>query len=92
MENPRKYGFMFRDKDLYTMPDFKTFEVDSTISSLSDFAQSHGINYKLLKQFNPWLRTKTLPDESRRKYILKIPSDVDLMVFDNIEFGLDSLK
>ena len=92
MENPKKYGFMFRDKDLYIMPNFKTLEVDSTIPSLSDFAKSQGINYKLLKQFNPWLRAKKLPDESRRKYILKIPTDVDLMVFDNIELGLDSLK
>ena len=92
MKNPRKYGFMFRDKDLYTMPNFRTLEVDSTIASLSDFAQLHDVNYKLLKQFNPWLRAVTLPDKSRRKYILKLPIDIDLMVFDNIEVESDSLE
>jgi hypothetical protein len=92
MQNPRKYGFMFRDKDLYTMPNYKTIEVDSTITNLSDFAKSHNINYKLLKQFNPWLRAKSLPDKSRKKYILKIPINTGLMVFDNIEVELDSLK
>ena len=92
MQNPRKYGFMFRDKDLYTMPNYKTIAVDSTIANLSDFAKSHNINYKLLKQFNPWLRAKSLPDKSRREYILKIPTDTDLMVFDNIEVESDSLE
>ncbi|MBT4881952.1 MAG: lytic transglycosylase domain-containing protein [Flavobacteriales bacterium] len=84
MENPKKYGFMFRNKDLYAMPNYKTVQVDSTIASLSEFAQSHGVNYKLLKQFNPWLRTSSLPDKSRRKYILKIPTNTDLLVFDDI--------
>ena len=84
MQNPKKYGFMFRDKDLYTMPNFKIVDVDSTIVSLADFAQIHGVNYKILKQFNPWLRVSSLPDKSRRRYLLKIPVDTDLMVFDDI--------
>ncbi|MEC7864241.1 MAG: lytic transglycosylase domain-containing protein [Bacteroidota bacterium] len=92
MQNPKKYGFMFRKKDLYTMPNFKTVQIDSTIANLPDFAKLHSVNYKLLKQFNPWLRAKSLPDESRRKYILKIPTDSDLMVFDNIEVESDSLE
>ena len=91
MQNPKNYGFMFRKKDLYKMPNFQTVEVDSTISSLSAFARSYNINFKLLKQFNPWLRTTKLPDESRKKYILKIPTDTDLMVFENIEVKSDSL-
>ena len=90
MRNPRKYGFMFRDKDLYTMPNFRTIDIDSTIASLYNFAQQQDVNYKLLKQLNPWLRISSLPDKSRRKYRLKIPTDTDLMVVDNIKS--DSLK
>ena len=85
LENPKKYGFMFRQKDLYIMPDYKTIEVDSTITNLSKFAILNGINYKLLKQFNPWLRTSSLPDKSRKKYFLKIPTNTDLLVFDDLE-------
>ena len=92
MENPRKYGFMFRDKDMYTMPNYTTVEVDSTIVDLADFAKKNGINYKLLKQFNPWLRSTSLPDKSRRKYILKIPTDTDLMVFEDFAVNTDSVK
>jgi len=85
MKNPKKYGFMFRLKDLYTMANYKTILVDSTIANLSDFAISNKINYKLLKQFNPWLRTSSLPDKSRKKYFLKIPTNTDLLVFDDLE-------
>jgi len=92
MQNPKKYGFMLREKDLYTMPDYKIIEVDSTIPDLSKFAKSHNINYKLLKQFNPWLRTTSLPDKSRRRYLLKILNETDLFVFDDIQVAFDSLK
>jgi len=88
MKNPKKYGFIFREKDLYTMPDYKTIEVDSTIANLSVFAISNEINYKLLKQFNPWLRTSSLPDKSRKKYFLKIPTNTDLLVFDDLAMQL----
>jgi len=85
LENPKKYGFIYRYKDLYVMPKFKTIRIDSTINNLVDFANRNGTNYKILKQFNPWLRTTSLPDKSRREYFLKIPTDPSIMVFDNFE-------
>jgi len=92
MENPKKYGFIFRDKDLYVMPEYKTLEVDSTIANLSDFAKIQAVNYKLLKQFNPWLRTSSLPDKSRKKYVLKIPTDTDLLISENLENVVESVE
>ena len=83
LENPKQYGFIYREKDLYVMPKYKTIEIDATISDLADFATANGTNYKLLKQLNPWLRNTSLPDKSRRKYILKIPTDPSLLVFDD---------
>ena len=68
MENPRKYGFVFRDNDLYTHPQVKQIRVDSTIDNLYSFAKDNNINYKILKKYNPWLRISKLPDESRRVY------------------------
>jgi hypothetical protein len=47
--------------------------VDSTINDLSSFAFSQGINYKLLKIQNPWLRDKKLLNPSKKKYEIKIP-------------------
>ncbi len=92
MENPRKYGFVLRSKDLYTMPVYRTIKVDSTISDLNNFAISNSINYKLLKEFNPWLRTTSLPDESRKMYTIKIPLDTVSLVFDDLKLNNDSLR
>ncbi len=92
LQNPKKYGFFFRDKDLYTMPSFKTIIVDSTINDLNEFAISNSINYKLLKEYNPWLRKNFLPDESRKIYKIKIPLDTSPLIFNDIKFGVDSLK
>ena len=83
LENPKRYGFIYRQKDLYVMPKYKEIQVDTTISDLSRFANKQGTNYKLLKQLNPWLRTTSMPDKSRRKYILKIPIDSSLLIFDD---------
>ena len=41
MENPRKYGFVFRKSDLYSYPELKQVRVDSTISNLYAFAKEH---------------------------------------------------
>ncbi len=85
LENPKQYGFIYREKDLYVMPKYKTIEIDATISDLADFATANRTNYKLLKQLNPWLRNTSLPDKSRRKYILKTPTDPSLLMFDDFE-------
>jgi hypothetical protein len=83
MENPRKYGFVFRQNDLYSYPSVKQIRVDSTINNLYSFAQENDINYKILKRFNPWLRTYKLPDESRRVYYIDIPEKSEELIFDD---------
>ena len=34
--------------------------VDTTINSWADFSKDYGINYKILKLHNPWLRESNL--------------------------------
>ena len=91
MENPRKYGFVFRDNDLYTHPQVKQIRVDSTIDNLYSFAKNHNINYKILKKYNPWLRISKLPDESRRVYYIDIPIKSDELIFEDLVVD-ESLK
>ena len=71
-ENPEQYGFHFRDKDLYTLPELRQIKVDSTINNLANFAISQGINYKELKLYNPWLREIKLNNKSKKEYELNI--------------------
>ncbi|MEN8136891.1 MAG: lytic transglycosylase domain-containing protein [Bacteroidota bacterium] len=72
-EDPKKYGFHFREKDLYTMPETKLIEIDTAINNLADFAITQGVNYKELKMYNPWLREINLNNNSRKKYTIEIP-------------------
>ena len=73
MSNPSKYGFNIRKEDLY--PSVPTYDVivDTSVEDFADFAKSYGINYKLLKIFNPWLREKYLTNKNRKTYVIKIP-------------------
>ena len=82
--NPKNYGFIFRDSDLYQSLKYKEIEVDTTVENLADFAFNQGINYKALKYLNPWLRDKNLPNSSRKKYKIQIPLKplADLLVND----------
>jgi membrane-bound lytic murein transglycosylase D len=73
MQNRQKYGFDFSEELLYHPIETRKIEVDSTISDLAVFAKSQGINYKVLKIHNPWLRDKKLENKSKKKYILDIP-------------------
>ncbi|NCT17037.1 MAG: murein transglycosylase [Flavobacteriaceae bacterium CG_4_8_14_3_um_filter_34_10] len=73
MSNPVLYGFNFREKDLYTLVPSYKIEVDSAITDLSAFALQNGINYKILKIHNPWLREAKLNNKSRKKYNIEIP-------------------
>ncbi len=70
---PEKYGFQIEDENYY--PVIKTYQVtvDNGIENLADFANQHSINYKILKQLNPWLRQNTLPNSSRKTYSIAIP-------------------
>ena len=82
LQNPQKYGFAFKKKDLYMMPNYLTIEIDSSITSLHDFADSQNINYKLLKKSNPWLRSSSLKNTSNKTYLIKIPTDSSLIFLD----------
>ncbi len=75
MENPKKYGFNFREKDLYQdVPSYKV-KVDTAVSDFARFAQEFGINYKVLKIHNPWLREAHLNNRSRKEYLIELPEE-----------------
>ncbi|MGG7037067.1 MAG: lytic transglycosylase domain-containing protein [Flavobacterium sp.] len=73
MKNKDKYGFSIYHSDLYQPIPTKKVEVDSTINDLTGFAFSQGINYKILKLHNPWLRNSKLPNPTNKKYRIEIP-------------------
>jgi hypothetical protein len=58
-------------------PAYSTYEVtvDSSINDLPAFAQKMKLNYRILKEFNPWLRRYTLTNKAAKKYVLTFPKE-----------------
>jgi len=72
-QNPHKYGFYFNENDLYPFVKTEAVAVDSSINDLPQFALDKGINYKILKEYNPWLRKPSLTNKTKKTYIIQIP-------------------
>ena len=75
MKNPEKYGYLIPKEALYPKITTKRITVDSTITNLSTFAINQGINYKILKTHNQWLRDKKLDNPSKKVYEFEIPTE-----------------
>lgn len=73
MENPGDYNFVIADEEKYPVIPTREVEIAGKIADFADFAIEQGISYKLLKDFNPWLRDNSLTNAGGRKYTLKIP-------------------
>lgn len=72
-ENPTHYGFFLREKDFYPPVPVKKVKVTRSIPDLAAFARQEGITYRVLKIFNPWLRTNSLKVKRSGSYLLSIP-------------------
>lgn len=75
LSDPMKFGFNYRQKDLYTEVPTYAVRVDTAVTDFVKFAQGFGINYKILKIHNPWLREDHLNNSSRKEYFIKIPKE-----------------
>jgi len=75
MTNPQKYGFSFSESDLYKHIPVEKVKVDTVVKDFPDFAENFGINYKILKVHNPWLRDDHLKNASRKTYYIDIPEE-----------------
>ena len=91
IENPKKYGFQFRTEDLYeNIPTYEVM-VDTSISSWADFSKEYGINYKILKLHNPWLRESYLTNKLKKKYYIEIPQKGNYSLQNNLTQSDSSL-
>lgn len=73
LENPMQYNLVVEEEEKYPAIKIREIEINGSINNFADFAIENGINYKLLKDFNPWLRDDKLTNASEKKYIIKIP-------------------
>ncbi len=85
LQHPENYGFAIEKDDLY--PELPTYElsVSSTIPNLADFAIDKGVNYKILKMYNPWLRDIVLTNKAGKTYTIELPVKGSIKVIDELE-------
>ena len=73
MKDPVKFGFTVDVSEMYVNLPSKIITIDTSIPDLASFAKSQGINYKILKIHNPWLRDKKLLNQNKKTYEIEIP-------------------
>jgi len=71
---PEDYGYIIPKDELFPPLSWTEITITGSIDSWTDFAETYGTNYKILKYFNPWLRDAALVNKAKKSYVVKIPT------------------
>ncbi len=74
MENPQAYGFRLTSDQLYQPVEYNVVEVSAPVDDWATWAKEQGIDYVTLRENNPWIRAKSLPNKTGKTYRVKIPT------------------
>jgi len=74
LSNPQDFGFYIEPNELYPPLDNNviTIDISESVTDWSAFARQHGVSYRTLKIYNPWLVDRKLTVKNNR-YQVKIP-------------------
>jgi len=75
LQYPERYGFDIKADEKYKPLEFYEIKLDGSVSDFPDYAKSLGINYFILKMYNPWLRDNYLSNKSKQVYMIKLPTE-----------------
>lgn len=74
LKDPAAFGYEISDDESYPALDrYHTVTVSKSIDNLGDFAKEQGTNYRMLKLYNPWLISGSLPIRAGNSYDIRIP-------------------
>ena len=75
LNHPSDYGFYLKENDLYEpLADYNVIEVNGPVANWGEFAKEHGTSYRMLKIYNPWLRSYKLTNSRKKLYEIKVPA------------------
>ena len=72
LENQKKYGFHLREQDLYQPEQYNVVLLDSSVNDFAEYSSKLEINYKTLKELNPWLRQSYIKNTQENQYFIKV--------------------
>ena len=78
MEDPVKYGFRLSADQLYQPIECTEVTVSEPVEDWPSWAQDHDITFAQLREVNPWIRAKSLPNKTGKSYTVKIPKQSSL--------------
>lgn len=73
MENAASLGFKVAEEEGYHPVRYKKITVNTGVANFAEFAKKQGINYKILVEHNPWIRSKKLTNAAKKNYEILIP-------------------
>lgn len=73
VNNPAQYHFNLSEAEYYQPIPFQIEVVKGSVKSWADFAKERQLSYRLIKEFNPWLRQPDLKNRQKKSYQIKIP-------------------
>jgi hypothetical protein len=80
MQDPETYGFEIKEEDLYKPLEYYEVTLDNSVTDFADYAKSYGINYFVLKMYNPWLRDNYLQNKNKKSYQIKFPEEGSIKI------------
>ena len=78
LENPAEFGYKLSADDLYQPLDFREVTVKEPVADWAQWAKSQGTSYMLLRLYNPWIRSTSLPNKTSKSYTVRIPTSQSL--------------
>jgi membrane-bound lytic murein transglycosylase D len=80
LQNPEKYGFDIKPEDKYKTLEYSEVMLDSSVADFTDYAKNLGVNYFILKMYNPWLRDNYLSNKTKKAYTIKTPKEGSIKI------------
>ena len=74
LEKHEEHVFIINANDYYQTPQTYELKTTTSITDIADFALEKKVNYKILKQFNPWILRNKISNPNQKEYILKLPT------------------
>ena len=62
------YGYVYHPSEGYALPTFDTVQVQGSVNSWIQWSLDHGITYKDLRMYNPWIRSSKLTNSANNTY------------------------
>ena len=75
LQYPERYGFDIKEEQKYKPLEYYEVNLDSSVADFADYAKSLGVNYFILKMYNPWLRENYLSNKTKQVYTIKLPKE-----------------